>query len=238
MEKQAAALQKKIEQLRLDDERKNQWQTAATGLLLYAKHGQAREALLAGDFGKVRELTDPVVQDLIKGAGAGNEGLSRSLILLNLRANVQEGKLERAEELLNLLQKSEKPDDIAAGSNVLLGLVADLKEQVDAVKKLPQSQEQLTKMQTSFSTFLDKLAQQKFIPPRNVLFLANSYSNVGNHKAALTLLKDHKIPDPHQPKDLDADEKQIEEKVAAYNKKMQEYQEKRGLYHAARHEGA
>lgn len=240
MEKQALALQQRIEKLRLDDDKlKQDLQGGAAAMILWAKQGQARDALAKGDLKRVRELTDPAVEEIKRGAAAEGHyaALRRDLILINLRATVKDGKIDQAQELLTLLQKSD-PDD-QTGSNVLIMLVADLKEELDelklkAAKGDKSAAEQLNATKDRFSAFLDVMAKRKGLQPRNVLFLANSYSTLGNHKAALKMIDDNPIKEPKEPtkpNEIEMLEKpEVKEK---YDKAMQDYQQGVGMYRAA-----
>jgi hypothetical protein len=244
METQVQSLLKLIEKLRIPDERKQQLLTSAGSKILYAKQGQAIDALLKGDLAKARALTDPAVEEIKKGAvDERYVSLSRSLVLINLRANVQDGKLDRAQELLALLQKAD-PND-TSGSGILTNLVKDLREQIAALReeiaKLTGEQRdaaktQLEKTKTSFSAFLDVLGKQKNLPPRNVLFIADSYSSLDNHKAALAILDSYKskLTEPKEPVaprdvDIETDPKKGEK----YKQEVQEYKEKLGMIHFA-----
>lgn len=160
---------------------------------LLARFGQAEADYRAGRFAQVCEALDPLINQIKDPASAGmftelkEPSLVTSLLGLALRANVQDSRTARAREILELLQKSSPERSLEA----LRELVRQLGQQLQELKQKGEAgKELLNKVVGSFSFFLEELAkQQRQQPdPAVVLFLADSYSNLGQHKTAADLL--------------------------------------------------
>ena len=93
---------------------------------------------------------------------------------------------------------------------MLLEIVQQLKAQIGeletAAAKDPAKKEELNKILTGFTTFLDKLAEQPATLSEDLIgFVANSYSGMKKHAKAANLLA--RIPPP-KPSPAPSDEKQ------------------------------
>lgn len=177
---------------------------ALEGLILFAEYGRAEAEYSAGRYAKTLEVLDPLLAQVKKGDYPElkkNPPLRWGLLGLALRANVQQGKTDRAREVLNLFRDLAKDDPEGGGATAaLLPLVQLLKEQVEELrKKGPSAKDQLKKTTESFETFLDEAAKQEKPAPETVLYLAQGYSSLEKHDKAVALLK--AVP---EPKDGDA----------------------------------
>jgi hypothetical protein len=247
------ALVKQLPGLPINPEAKAKLEPLVAELALLAVFGEANDTFNTGAYDKVLAMTDPAVKQVEEQAKSGkadvtNPQLTRGLIGLALRANVQLGNTDRAKHLLEVLQKT--AGDVEGGSTaILVALVGQLKQQVEDLREKGKPAEaQLNKTVASFSAFLDTLAQQPNLKPEVMFFLANSYASLERHgKAAEQLRKalegmpepkplDVKPPPPLSEED-EKDDKKVQEhqkKVEEYQKKQQDYQKKINLNHYTR----
>jgi hypothetical protein len=192
MDQLADALLKRIDGL--GDKSKAAYRTSVLALTLYAKLGRAEADYAAGQYAKARERLDPIVKQVEDPALAGqwsqlkekHPQIVRLLLGLALRSNVQDNKIERGKELLELLQKT-FPENAA---EILVGFVQQLREQIEQLRRQGNdAQAQFEKTVASFSLFLDELAKQQGKDPRPelLLFLAQSYSSLDKHARAAEL---------------------------------------------------
>jgi tetratricopeptide (TPR) repeat protein len=214
MQTLAEALLKRLD--RLDDNTKAEEQTNILATALYAKLGKAESLYESGQYAQARSLLEPLVSQLKNPAEsrahAGlkdqDPGLWRALLGLALRANVQEGKTERAQEILDLLQKSFPENSL----DILIQFVAQLRTQMAKLHQQgPAAKPRVDQTVASFSAFLDQLAKQQGIAarPEVILFLAQSYSSLDKHDRAAELAG--KIPEPQPaPGMKDPDPKQVQ----------------------------
>lgn len=209
----ADVLQKKLDDpsLRLPEPMKTELLPRVKALQLLALLGQADADYRAGQYAKVREQLDPLVDQLKKPETAAllndlkNPGLLHGLLGLALRANVQENKTDRAKEILDLLQKSAPENSLDMMKDIVRQLgqhIQELRQRGDAAK------EQLDKTITNFSTFLDELAGNKELKPELVLFLADSYSSLDRHQQAAQLLA--RVGEPGPEADGKVDPKKVQ----------------------------
>jgi len=156
--------------------------------------------------------------------------LLRSLLVLDLRSKVQEGNIQQAQQVFDLLKNTS--GYLEGGSTgVLLEIVQQLKAQIGeletAAAKDPVKKEELNKILTGFTTFLDKLAEQPATLSEDLIgFVANSYSGMKKHAKAANLLA--RIPPP-KPTPAPSEEKQEDK-----DKREQEDRRKEAFYHHVR----
>jgi hypothetical protein len=156
--------------------------------------------------------------------------LLRSLLVLDLRSKVQEGNIQQAQQVFELLKNTS--GYLEGGSTgVLLEIVQQLKAQIGeleaAATKEPAKKEELNKILTGFTTFLDKLGEQPANLSEDLIgFVANSYSGMKKHAKAANLLA--RIPAP-KPSSGPSDEKQEDK-----DKREQEDRRKEAFYHHVR----
>lgn len=161
---------------------------------LYAKYGKADADYNAGKYAEARRSLDPLLADLQKVDGAvrfaelkeKDPKLVRALLGLALRADVEDGQLERGKAVLDFLQKS-FPDNAVEN---LVQFVGQLRDQLERLRRQGESaRAELDKTIANFSAFLDQLAGQSDTTKRPdlALFLAQSYSSLGKHGRAVEL---------------------------------------------------
>lgn len=182
-----------------DNQTRADLESKAAGLKLLAIYGQAEADYGAGRYVKVRDTLEPFLKqmrnpgDSAKLKELKDPELVPALLGLAMRANVQDNKIDNARQILDLLQKF-APEN---SSEVLKQLVQTLRAQIQELRQKGESvKPQLDRTVSNFSTFLDQLAtqQEKNPQPEMVLFLAQSYASLDNHKRAADLLV--QVPEP------------------------------------------
>jgi hypothetical protein len=174
----------------------------------YARYGRAKLAMEKSDFPKVSAQLDPVV-DLVLGkkldALKTNPNLANAIFDMDLKANIQQGKLDRTKLTVQALQALNED----AGGDVppiLKQLVPLIRQQVDEIKK-KGDEAGLKKAKDGFSAILDELTKkQEKVNPEFQIVLAQAYNNMTVYDKAAELLR--KIPAPP----AEADEKSPEVK--------------------------
>src|SRR5262249_8754554 len=138
MDKLAGTLLARLHDMRLADEAgREQAKSALTLLTLYAAYGKASDEFAAGQVGKARESLDKTVDQLKAGALPELKKdleLRNGILGLALRASFQEGKLDRAKEILKVIQElADNPQQ--ASVRALLPSVAQLmKDELDSLR--------------------------------------------------------------------------------------------------------
>lgn len=197
----------------LDNQVRADLDVKATGLKLLAQYGRAEADYAAGQYTKVRDGLEPLVKQLRTPAEAArlaqlkDPGLLPALLGLAVRANVQDNKIDKAREILDALQKSSPQNYL----EILKQLVLHLRVQIQELRGKGESvKAQLEQTVSNFSTFLDQLAkqQEKSPQPEMLLFLAQSYSSLDNHKRAAELLE--QVAEPPATADKPADPKDVQ----------------------------
>jgi len=169
--------------------------------MLYAKLGRAEADYNAAQFEKARAALEPIITQLKDPAKAGplNEAkekdpqVIRALLGLALCANVQDNRVVRGKEILQLLQKT-FPENYL---EVMVHSLQRLRVQVQRLRdKGPSAKTELDQITTPFKGFLDEMAkeQEKKPLPHILLFLAQSYSTLEDHKQAAKMAS--LVPEP------------------------------------------
>ena len=105
-----------------------------------------------------------------------------------LRANVQQGKIDDAKQLLKIVETL-KGGLLADSSNVMRNLVLDLEIQVRELKK-SGDRDKLKKTVANFSEFLDaviKQTEKKAVEKGDIFFLAKCFDSLDRHEKAAEL---------------------------------------------------
>src|SRR5262249_26751911 len=161
MEKLADPLSRRLVELRFpSQEARDLARTSLTLLMLYAAYGRAEAEFSAGKPEQARAILDKFVGELKADALPElkkDPKLRGGILGLALRAALQEGKLGRAKEILQVIQATAENPQEAGLSAILRSLSKIMKEQLDEVRKKNDS-ELLEKSRSGFVTFLDELA--------------------------------------------------------------------------------
>ena len=171
------------------------FRTSILALSLYAKLGMAEADYQAGRYQKVREVLAPLVREMTAPSRTAefldlkekNPQLLRALLVLALRAGVQDRDMDHSRQIFEVLQKTFPESSL----DMLVQLVQQIQIQLEELRlRGAGSGEELTKTVTSFSAFLDQLSRQqdKNPKPEITLFLGQSYSILDKHDRAAALL--------------------------------------------------
>ncbi len=168
---------------------------------LYGKYGIADAEFTAGHAAKVKEITDPIVDEIREGKHAelnNNPALRWGLMGLALRVSIQQGNTDRALQIYDAARKFGGGKEEKAGSSkvILLQIAGMVKDQArEAHKK--KDEEALKK----YTQFLDKLKDGEKDPtPEFRRVMAEAYAALGQHDAAIEQAR--LVPEPTgEPKD-------------------------------------
>jgi hypothetical protein len=185
----------------LDEKTKTDQRGNLLNLTLYAKLGRAEAEYAGGRFSKAREMLEPVVKQLLDPTQSALLGQAKekdpqvvlAVLGLALRANVQDNQVVRGVELLELLRKTFAD----SYTEVLAQLVQHVHEQIDRLRREGETAKAaLDQITVNFKIFLDNLAkqQEKNPKPDTLLFLAQGYSVLEDHKRAAELA--NRVPEP------------------------------------------
>lgn len=241
----------------IDKETKSKLAEAVRGRKLLAQYGVCEELYSKGEFEKVRAELDPVIKQLedpTKAAAViqgSDPRLVSALMGLALRANIQDSQLDRAKEVLAILQKGD-PENSRL---VLLQLAYQLEKQIQELRQQEgeDAKKQLEQTTANFTTFLAELGKQENLGNEMAFFLAQSYVSLDKPKEAAGLLtrisepaplkgvsEPKPPPDPTNPNDKQAVElhrKQVEayeKEVAAFKRQMDSYRRDIQVHRASR----
>jgi hypothetical protein len=207
MDELARHLLGQVAALPFDDDRaqsealRKQLTADATELQLYARYGLAEARMAAGNHAEVAALLDGAVVDRMKDGklvqAQRNLPLATALLSMDLRANVQLGKIDRALVAIEALQSLSEGD---AGSLTLLRqLGALIRNQVEELTK-KGDRENLQKARAGFASLLAKLTEKQGQPtPEFVLLLAQNYSALEEYGQAIEQLGQLPAPKPGVP---------------------------------------
>ncbi|MCS6852592.1 MAG: hypothetical protein NZ700_15660 [Gemmataceae bacterium] len=241
-------LAKKLPTMRMTQKAREDLVPRVAAIGLYARYGKAKAQLAAGDFAKVIQTTAPAVEDLKRRQPGEDKyaSLRRAVVVLAIRAYVQEGKTDEALRLLELLQQAAADDQESGGAaTIFLQVIQELKNQIEELQQKGNAgEEQLAKAKASILAFLNSVSKAKNLAPDTVLYLANSYANLGQSDQAAALLDRIEPPPKEAPKPPlpltaaeQADPKKVQEheqKTEEYRNLLQEHQRKITLYNTAR----
>jgi hypothetical protein len=202
MDELAQRLLGQVAELSFDDDRSRdeaahqQFTDDATNLRLYARYGLADAQTAAGNHAEVAALLDGEVVDRMKEGrlpqAKKNVPLATALLGMDLRANVQLGKTDRA--LLAVEALRGLSDDPADSLPVLRQLSALIHSQIEELTR-KNDPEKMAQVKAGFAGLLAKLAEKQGSPsPEFVLALAQNYSSLEEYGKAVEQLE--KLPAP------------------------------------------
>jgi len=188
-----------IPKLELDDQATPQLAAEAAKLQMTGSEGKAYLHLKAARPAEARKLLDPIVAQIRKELDGkppahaeepwfeSYRDVQRQILLLALRAGIQENQTAAARQLLDTLRKA-TADKADLLNERLLQVVTLLKQDAEALKgKSGGGRDQLEK---GLVAFLDDLAApERLSVPETRLFVAQAYSNLERHDKAAALLK-------------------------------------------------
>jgi hypothetical protein len=190
----------RLPSLRLDNEQRRQVHLGNLSLLKhYTESARAGTEYSAGHFAKVREMLDPVVENVKNDKAPElkqDPRLARNLLTLALSANIQDNQFERAQQILQALHKAIPDDDKDEGNAIILRQVAQLIQELVRTAKGKNNPEETEKAVNGFALFVDKLSEEyaKDANPETRRLLAACYASLERHEKAIELLR--KIEEP------------------------------------------
>ncbi len=197
----------------------------------YGISGQMFEAVKAGDHAAAAKLYQPVVAELKKKDGIPGEEQVKvrtalmNLLQLALRSTVQEGAIDRAQDLLKLL------DEVSVGlgnSGALVQVLREVQQQINDLKK--HNPDKLKETVDRFTSFLDDLAKGPNLSADLRIFLAQGYASLDKPAKAVELLS--AIPAPPPAKDVG--QPPVEPKEGASDEDLKKYEEAKEKYEVAK----
>src|SRR5262249_30884467 len=157
-------------------------------LRLYAKYGQADAAFQAGDHARAAALLDGLIDRLNKKEETPErvifqkeerKPLARLTLRIALRANMQLGKIDRMDEVLDALDKV--AGENGGGSAILTELAGLIRTQLEDLRK-KGDKAGADRAIKGYGAVLDKRVKKvKTLTPEFLRVLAACYSNMGKH---------------------------------------------------------
>ena len=165
-------------------------------LVLYAKFAKASEAYKAGKLADVNVLLDPIVDQALKDElpeFKKNAELRWGMLGLALRAAIQDGKLDKANLVIQTIQKLSAGEANSENeTKTLLTLSGLINEQMREVKK-KNMPELVAKTQMGFAQLLEGMLKERKDKlkdkPQLAYVLAKCYGSLDKHKEAAELVQ-------------------------------------------------
>jgi tetratricopeptide (TPR) repeat protein len=204
----AGGLLARLPKLRFNDDDKkdltirNQLQYELVDITLFGRYGLANQAFEDGDHQKVTALLDGLVDSLTKPDEEDKEGapktvpqqeksnlkknpqLATAILSLALKANIQLGKIDRTDLVLDALDKVGSDAGEGGSTNILKLLAFLIRGQVEEVKK-KNDKEAVDKAIKGYTSILDKrIKKQKTLNADFIRVVADCYSSMGEHAKA------------------------------------------------------
>jgi len=222
---------------------------AARAMAASGIYGQAFQANKEKDYPKVGELLAPILEEVNKEITTpetlteeeqkvpSRESLKkvqRNILVLSLRSTVQEGKVDKAKETLELLQKA--GGSVESTITTLRQVVSEIRGQLDALKKEGKA-EDAKNLAKSFTDLLDQIAMPAALPDTMLVFLAQGYSSIDEHAKAIPLLERVKAPqgfaaEPTKKEDLFAAYRNVQLLMAQTYRKAGKFDKAKALLDA------
>jgi tetratricopeptide (TPR) repeat protein len=210
MDDLASGLLAKINDVSFNDDEdkgraiRNQLRFELVDVKLFARYGLADAAFQAGDHAKVVSLIDPLI-DAVNKAGDSqektnlqkNQQLGTALLILGLRSNIQLGKVDRTDAVLDVLDKVSGEGGDTTGVFKLMAFL--IRGQIDELRK-KGDKDALDKAVKGYTAILDKrVKKQKSTTPDFLRVLADCYSNMEEHEKAAAELEKVEAPKSAKP---------------------------------------
>jgi hypothetical protein len=177
-----------------DAEEHRKFSDGLTQLSLYSTALQADSDFKAARYQEVTRRLDPIVDQFNadKLPQLKESGFAPAVLALDLKANVQLNKLDRARPAIKALQslQAEKGDKNADNTTAVLAQLVNLiSQQIEDLRK-KGNKDELQKAHAAFTTLLNEVVGgQKTPTPKLAYLLARCYAGMDEHKKAVNLLK-------------------------------------------------
>jgi hypothetical protein len=198
MEKLAEPLLKRLPAMQfVDDAAREQAKASLTLLTLYAAYGKADEEFTAGQPAKARESVDKIVEQFKAGSLpelTKDPQLRGGILGLALRSSLQEGKLDRAKEILKVIQDAADNPKEGGVRAILPFLAKIMKDEITALRA-KNDKAALNKATAGFTAFLDELAKgQGDNSAESRRVLAQAYGDLDQHAKVIDLASKIEAP--------------------------------------------
>ena len=149
------------------------------------------------------------------------------LLQLALRSSVQEGQIDRAQEMLKLLEKT------GGGSSSLVKVLRDVQGQIEDMRK--HDPNRLKDTIDKFSSFLEALSKQPNLSREVNIFLAQGFASLDRPVRAVELLAAIAAPAEKNPGDAPKPppDSAAETEKTKYEEVKSKYEQERATYEAA-----
>lgn len=230
----ASGLKQQFDKLdvKLDAEPAENLRFGLSVLQKVARLGKAQTEYHLGNYAKVLEpkYTGETIAQ-IKKLSKGDQPIklkdyqvTGDILGLALRAQVQQGKITDAKEILQLLRRLASEQEVTGSATaVLQTLVQELKTQLQDLRSRGDM-EKLKVTVNNFSAFLEELAKEpeQKLQKENLFFLASCYASMEKHAEAAKLYAqvpvprkeltdaEKKLPDEEQKKILERIEREVQ----------------------------
>jgi hypothetical protein len=204
----------------------------AHSLELIGLYGRTFELVKGNRHTEAAALYMPAVEEMKKGipeddASARVRKAMADLLQLALRSSVQEGQIDRAQEMLKLLEKT------GGGSSSLVKVLRDVQGQIEDMRK--HDPNRLKDTIDKFSSFLEALSKQPNLSREVNIFLAQGFASLDKPVRAVELLSAIAAPAEKTPGDAPkppADSAAETEKTK-YEEVKTKYEQDKAAYDAA-----
>ncbi len=207
MEELANGLLGRLASLRFNEDEaqdrtiRNQLRYELVDVTLFARYGLADQAFQAGDNQLAAKLLDAIVDQAAKAEETQekinlqkNPQLATAMLSIALKANIQLGKIDRTDLVLDVLDKVAAEAGDANTTNILKLLAYLIRGQVEEVRK-KGDKDALAKAIKGYAAILDKrIKKQQKLTPEFIRVLADCYSSMDQHDKAAAELE--KVPEP------------------------------------------
>jgi hypothetical protein len=246
-EKIATALAKEVDRFKnLSDDQKTELRQTAQNISLGAIKALAYAEFKAGNHARVAEMLDPKIEEIRKEFEKkapdeltlllqGLRKTQRETVVLALQSCVQDGKIKRASELLDLLDRSGggAEESMAMMQTLVSSVRSQLDELEAAAKKATaeNNKEEATArtkeaeaLKSGFTELLKKLiGQGNALPIKMRLFLAQGLGSVRSYElASAELDKIRKMPPPERPTEPAGNP--TDEQQAKFKREMEDFE--------------
>jgi outer membrane protein assembly factor BamD (BamD/ComL family) len=195
-------LARQLTDLPMDDAVRQQMAVNVADVRLFATGSLAESEFGKAHYEQVAAKLDPLTaainaadtgpeNKLLAGELRKNLQLGTALLSMDLRANVQLGKLDQVEPILKAMQAltADGGEDAGGSAKILQTLVFVIRQQIDELDK-KSDKENKDKAVAGFSKILDRFADKPDkLDMQSRLLLARCYSNMERHDRAAELLE-------------------------------------------------
>jgi hypothetical protein len=175
----------------------------AQALMLYGLYGRVYEQVKAHNNTEAAKLYQPVLAELSKNPPPEDEAAARArkaaadFLQLALRSTIQEGDIDRAQEMLKQLQQigTGKGNNNTGGP--LISVLKEVQAQISDMRKTDPNR--LKDTIDKLTSFLEALAKQPKLGRDEKILLAQGFSSVDKPGRALELLTSIEAPKEKDP---------------------------------------